>query len=195
VADRMVLTRRRYTIDEFMDLPENTARTELIDGIPVERMPAGGDHGEVVKVVERWLDRAELAGYGRRYSGPTGAVLDPDGARQNVREPDVYFYRQGRRIRRTSKGMEGVPDLVIEILSPGNRADDLPGGSVWRSYERFAVPDYWIVDYEARMVIQHRHDGSRFEEVARLRSGDVLRYSLFPTLPLPVDDLFRELDT
>lgn len=189
----MALTKRRYTYDEWAASADNTALSELVDGIPVERMSTGGDHAEVVHMLWRWLDRADQAGFGRVYAGPAGALLDPDGARQTVREPDLFFYRQGRAIRRTRKGVEGVPDLVIEVLSPGNRAADLPGGQIWDSYERFGVPRYWIVDPEARTVQQYEHRGSAFVEGALLGPGDMLRCDLFPTLPLPVDEVFRDL--
>jgi Uma2 family endonuclease len=190
----MVIARRRYTVDEWMDSPQNTKLAELVDGIPVERMTASGDHGEVAGVLWDWLRLAQRAGRGRAYAGPTGVLLDPDGTRSNVREPDLYFYREGRNPKRVSKGIEGVPDFVVEILSPGNWKDDLPGGQVWDSYERFGVPLYWIVDPEARTVTQYEHRRGTFVEVARQRTGDILTCSLFPDLPLPVADLFAELD-
>jgi Uma2 family endonuclease len=190
----MIVAQRRYTVDEWFDSPQNTIRSELVDGIPVERMTTSGDHGEIAGVVWDWLRRAQRSGYGRTYAVPTGVVLDPDGARNNLREPDFYFFRQGRIPKRSSKGIEGVPDLVIEILSRGNWADDLPGGSVWDSYERFAVPHYWIVDPKARAVTQYEHQRGRFVEIAQLGTGEMLVCPLFPDLPLPVADLFAELD-
>jgi Uma2 family endonuclease len=191
----MVIAQRRYTVDEWMGSPQNTTLSELVDGIPVARMPTSGDHAEVANVMWRWLDQAHLAGYGRMYAGPAGVLLDPDGARNNVREPDFCFFRQGRNPKRASKGIEGVPDFVVEILSPGNWKDDLAGGSVWNSYERFGVPLYWIVDPEARTVTQYEHRRGGFVELARLHATDVLTCPLFPDLTLPVANLFVRLDT
>ena len=190
----MVMTQRRYTVDEWLDSPQNTTLAELVDGIPVERMTTSGAHGEVAGVLWDWLRLAQRSGHGRAYAGPTGVLLDPDGDRNNVREPDLYFYRQSRKPRRASKGIEGVPDLVIEILSPGNRKDDLPGGSVWDSYTRFAVPHYWIVDPDARTVTQYVYRQDAFVEVGLRRPGDTLICPIIPELPLPVADLFVDLD-
>lgn len=189
----MVLTSQRYTFDQWVESPFNTALSELVDGIPVERMSTSGQHGVAVKRLERWLDQAEAAGFGERFSGPAGVLLDADGARANVREPDVCFFCQGRSILLTSKGIEGVPDLVIEVLSPGNRADDLPGGDVWKTYQRFAVPAYWIVDIDARTVTQYVHREGRFQEAALLVPGAALSSPLFPTPALPLDLLFHGL--
>ncbi len=189
----MVLTKRRYTFDEWVDSPENTLRAELVEGIPVERMSTTRDHGRVVGELWDWLRRAERAGYGEVAMGPVGVVLDAQGERRNVREPDLCFIQEQRRHVITGKAIEGLPDLVIEVLSPTNRADDLPGGEVWRDYERFGVPVYWIVDPEARTVAQHEHRGDRFVETARLRSGDLLSFPLFPEITLPVADLFADV--
>ena len=190
----MAVTAQRFTFDEWVDSPFNTARGELVDGIPVERMTTSGHHGLVVKRLERWLDQAEAAGYGQRFSGPTGVLLDATSTRANVREPDVYFFRQDQPILLPSKGIEGLPDLVIEVLSPGNRSDDLTGGSVWETYERFAVPAYWIVDIDARTVTQYVHRNGRFREVAVRYPGEGLQSSLFPGAILSVDSLFQGLD-
>lgn len=194
VPTAMVQTQRRYTVDDWADSPLNTPLAELVDGIPVERMATSGDHGEVANALWRWLDQAAQDGYGRMYAGPVGVVLDADGARRNVREPDFCFFRQGRVIRRTNKGIEGVPDLVVEILSPGNEEDDLPDGAAWDSYERFGVPYYWIVDPRDRLVLQYERRDSRLVEVGRLHSEDTLICPFFPDLPLPVGRLFVELD-
>lgn len=188
--DAMALTKRRFSIDEWADSPFNTPLSEMVDGIPVERMATSGQHAVLVKRLERWLDRAEAAGYGERFSGPAGVVLDADEAKANVREPDVCFFRRDRAIVLTTVGIEGVPDLVIDVLSPGNRQDDLPEGSVWHSYERFGVPSYWIVDMEAQTVAQYANEHGRFREGARLRIGDELASPLFPGIVLSVADIF-----
>jgi len=193
VPDSMVLTRQRYTFEEWIDSPENTPRCELVDGVPVERMSTSSDHGQIVGELSDWLRRAQRAGFGRAAIGPVAVVLDADGARRNVREPDACFLRQERAYLDTGRAIEGVPDLVIEVLSSGNREDDLPGGEKWRDYERFGVPVYWIVDPEARNVAQYERRDGRLVETARLVSGGVLISSLFPTITLPVDDLFANV--
>ena len=50
-----VLTDRRYTYDEWVGSPLNTPRCELVDGIPVERMPTSGEHAVVVQALWRYL--------------------------------------------------------------------------------------------------------------------------------------------
>ena len=189
----MAVTTRRYTFDEWIDSPANGMLTELVDGVPVERMSTTQDHGRVVKALWRWLDQAEHAGFGTVHLGPAAVVLDASGGRRNVREPDICFLSAARAYLDTGKAIEGVPDLVIEVLSPDNRRDDLPGGPIWRDYERFGVPAYWIVDPEARTCTQYVHRGGRFVEDARLGPDGTLQSPLFPGITLPVAGLFHGL--
>jgi len=58
----MALVQTRYTFDEWLDSPQNTMLSELVDGIPVERMGTSSDHGRVVRTLQHWLERAEEAG-------------------------------------------------------------------------------------------------------------------------------------
>ncbi|HEV7216721.1 MAG TPA: hypothetical protein VGP33_16565 [Chloroflexota bacterium] len=41
----MAIAQRRYTVDEWFDSPLNTTLSDLVDEIPVERLPASGAHG------------------------------------------------------------------------------------------------------------------------------------------------------
>lgn len=186
----MALTRQRYTFDEWVDSPENTALSELVEGIPIERMPTTPDHGRIVRRLEHWLTRAEDAGFGEVHVGPVAVVLDTSGPRRNVREPDLCFVRADRAPIVTEKAIEGLPDLVIEVLSPSNRADDLPGGDIWKDYERFGVPRYWIVDPEMQTVAQYEHHGDKFGPPTVLSRDAWLQSDLFPGLTLPVAAIF-----
>jgi Uma2 family endonuclease len=127
------------------------------------------------------------------HAGRVAVVLDTTGARRNVREPDFCFLRQERAHRDTGQAIEGVPDLMIEILSPTNRRDQMPGGDTWGDYERFGVPAYWIVDPTTRTVTQYRHERARLREESRLVPGDVLASPLFPGITQTVAGLFANM--
>jgi len=120
-------------------------------------------------------------------------LLDANMRRENAPEPDVFFVRRSHEHIITADAVEGVPDLVIEILSPSNRREDLPGGERWDLYVRFGVPAYWTVDPAARTVTQYERRAGLLVEVARLGLGEDLRSPLFPGITLPVAELFRNL--
>ena len=68
--------------------------------------------------------RATLAGSGSSGGqvalGPVGVLLDADSTRRTLREPDLCFVSTTRSHIITTKAVEGVPDLIIEVLSPND---------------------------------------------------------------------------
>src|SRR5579859_1052899 len=170
----MALTQQRYTFEEWLALPDDGRRYELLKGELVEVPPPTADHAELAGEIFAWLRRAQRGGYGRALIGPVAVLLDPEMRREHAPEPDVLFLRSGREHLITTRAVEGVPDLMIEILSPSNRDTDLPGGTEWDIYERFGVPAYWIVDPETRMVAQSPWQDGRLGQPVLVRRGGVL---------------------
>src|SRR5919201_5336709 len=96
MAEAMALTRRRYTFEDWLALPDDGRRYELLEGELVEVPPPTADHARLVSALDRWLGRAEEAGYGLAPAGPVAVVLDATMRRENAPEPDVLFVRKGR---------------------------------------------------------------------------------------------------
>jgi Uma2 family endonuclease len=66
--------------------------------------------------------------------------------------PDVQFFRAGNLAgRQQDKGLaQGRPDLVVEIVSPSSRRYDRVTKLRW--YASIGVPEYWLVDPDARTL-------------------------------------------
>jgi Uma2 family endonuclease len=65
-------------------------------------------------------------------------------------QPDILFIAKERLPIVKEDGIQGPPDLVIEILSPSTARRDR---TVKRNlYQRQGVAEYWIVDLDARQV-------------------------------------------
>lgn len=78
-----------------------------------------------------------------------------------------------------------LPSLVVEVLSPTNRSVDLVRKRAF--YMECGVPEYWVVDGDARTVLVITADGSRTE-------SDVLRWSAAgATLELDLPQLFKQV--
>jgi Uma2 family endonuclease len=87
---------------------------------------------------------------------------------------------------------KGVPELVVEIASPGTRKRDETMKRML--YERMGVSEYWIVDPEIEAVRIHRRENDRFGRPIDLsrEAGDVLTTPLLPALELPLARVFRD---
>ncbi len=73
---------------------------------------------------------------------PVDVILSP----YEVRQPDLVVIKRERISILSTKGVEGAPDLVIEILSPSTLKRDRRDKSL--VYAKYGIPEYWVVDPE-----------------------------------------------
>lgn len=104
--------------------------------------------------------------------------------------PDISWWSAERRPSTPSGALQsgirqGVPDLVVEVLSPSTRANDL--GVKRELYMRSGVRELWLVDPDARTVTRVRPDGSP-DEV--LDEGSILTSDLLEGFALGIARIF-----
>jgi Uma2 family endonuclease len=180
-------SRVRWTYEEYVRLPsEGSTRYEVIDDELVVTPSPGGPHQRAVSNLVRVLGTfAHEHGLGEVLPSPLD-VLFGEG---DYLQPDVVFVRADRADLVGPRGIEGQPDLVIEILSPSTAHRDR--GIKLERYRHFGVPDYWIVDIDQRAVeVWRLAEGASEPEV--LEAGENLEWTPVPggpTLEVAVADI------
>jgi Uma2 family endonuclease len=76
--------------------------------------------------------------------------------------PEVFFIRRDRASAPLPKEFEGVPDLVVEVLSPSNRRYDFRDKRL--IYREAGVGEVWFIDPELRQIIGDRRQGGSYTE-------------------------------
>jgi Uma2 family endonuclease len=94
--------------------------------------------------------------------------------------------------RLVPRGIEGPPDLLIEVLSPSNRGHDLLTKRAL--YARAGVREYWIVDPDARTVEILALDRDAFHLAASVPGHETPVSPLVGPLPFAAEELFPALD-
>ena len=174
------------TADDLLRLYSKGIRGELILGVLCETMPSGGRHNEIAVALA-----AELVGFvrprrlGRVAGTDAGVLLERE--RYMVREPDIaYFSAETLPLDTIVTGYyEVVPDLVVEIASPGTtNVESNDKARMWLSY---GVKMVWEVYPHWRTVNVHRPNRPIviLEEDDTLDGGEVL-----PGFSCPVRDIF-----
>ena len=163
------------TAEELLYANVPNKRTELVRGRFIVHEPPGGRHGYVAaNLAFRLKQHSDLTGAGAVFVGDVGFTLhrDPD----TVRGPDVAFVRTDRLppgpIPNTY--LELAPDLVVEVLSPGDRPGEvLAKVADWLDAGARLV---WVIDPERRHARVYRADGteSLLDETGQLVGEDVL---------------------
>jgi len=159
-------------------------RCELICGELVMMSPAGANHGLIAMEIGRRLaNHVVERDLGRVFAAETGFILsrDPD----TLRAPDVAFVRKSRLGRAEAQGFfQGAPDLAVEVLSPGDSADDvLAKVQDWNA----GAAQVWIVDPKHRTVSIYHQGGALRSHRANetIAAGELL-----PGFNLPVAEIF-----
>jgi Uma2 family endonuclease len=78
------------------------------------------------------------------------APYDVHFSKRNIFQPDLIFVTNKNLNKIQSKGLVGVPDLVIEVLSPGTAHKD--EGEKKDIYEQYGVQEYFIINPETKNV-------------------------------------------
>jgi Uma2 family endonuclease len=168
------MTTPLMTAEELLDAHVPNNRTELVRGVLIVREPAGGRHGSVTMNLAIQLGiHVQRAGAGQVFAAETGFTLfrNPD----TVRAPDVAFVRRERLPEPIPMGFpELAPDLVVEVLSPGDR----PGETLAKvgDWLEAGAALIWVLDPERRLARIYRADGteSLLEGDDTLQGEDVL---------------------
>ena len=179
---------KEWTYEEFMALPEGgPVRYEIIDGelcmtpSPVTR------HQKISKnllfEIERFLRTNPL---GEIFAAPVDVVFSQEPPQVVV--PDLVFVAAEHLSLITEKNLQGVPDLLVEILSPTTATIDRRVKHAL--YELVGVPEYWIVDPERNSVQVFRLSGGRYAPALEFGLGDRLETPLLPGLSIPLSNVF-----
>lgn len=181
--------RRRWTYAEFARLPsDGSKRHEIIDGkLYVTPSPSSGHQRVVMRLLARLHPFVQEHGLGEVFPGPLDILF----AEGDYVEPDVLFVRSRNAGLISDRGVEGPPDLIIEVVSPSTSTRDR--GIKLERYRHYGVPEYWVVDAEAGTVEVWRFaDGA--DEPDAHDSDDLLRWAPADgaaTLEIDVGELFR----
>ena len=89
------------------------------------------------------------------------------------------------------KGCDGAPDLVIEILSPGNSDKEMK--LKYDAYEESGVKEYWIVQPEYQNVLVYALvDSGKFIGKHPITASDFLTSTIFPDFTIDLSEAFAE---
>jgi Uma2 family endonuclease len=139
---------KKWTYDDYLNLPEDGYRYEIINGVLYMANAPSYDHQFTVSKLDRliggYVDQQQL---GVVLVAPFEIHLS-DIAKPV--QPDVCFITTEHQPKAGDKFFEGVPDLIIEVISPSSvRTDRVIKFS---AYELAGVREYWIVDPRLRVV-------------------------------------------
>lgn len=110
---------------------------------------------------------------------------------RDVLQPDLVLVRRDRLDILSKKGITGIPDLVIEILSPSTlKRDKL---DKLKTYARFELPEYWVVEPEQGVLEQYVLNERKYELCNLFQGPDAVTSSRLPCIRFTMEEILDSI--
>jgi Uma2 family endonuclease len=179
---------RWTTADLQLFAGDRRNRYEIIDGELFVTKAPHWDHqsscANIVTVLKIWSDETSL---GKAAIAPGIIFSDAD----NV-IPDVVWasYECLERLLDEAGHLTGAPELVVEVLSPGEKNEKRDRESKLKLYSVQGVQEYWICDGIQKKVEVYRREQATLKLAVTLFSQDELTSPLLPGFKCLVSKFF-----
>ena len=115
---------------------------------------------------------------------------DSDKLITTVVQPDLCVVCDRNKL--DEQGCNGAPDLIVEILSPGNTRKEMK--DKMNVYEESAVREYWIIHpKENYLIIYTLNEKGKYSASLPFVEGDMVYSSIFPDMKIDLEKLFADL--
>ncbi len=146
---------------EFSEEEEKLFIFELIDGELVAKNHPTATHQRVLAELHLLIGSyVKTNKLGQVFFAPFGVVPEPITDVQ----PDLFVILDANLPNLQEDGLFGVPDLVIEIISPSSIK--LDRNTKFKLYERTGVAEYWIVDTKHQSIEVYGRQGSGYDLIS-----------------------------
>lgn len=177
-----------WTCTDWEQLPADGQRYEVIAGVLFMTTAPSNFHQWIVGV---WIEQlgipAKQRGDGFWFTAPIGVLLSEHDAVQ----PDFMFIRAERRDIISNRRIRGAPDLIVEVLSPGNSTEEIARKRTM--YAHAGVPNYVEVDPATRSLAYYQLTQRGQYAAAQIATeADTVTLTCLPDLPLAVALLFAD---
>lgn len=105
-----------------------------------------------------------------------------------VLQPDICVICDKEKL--DDRGCIGAPDLIIEILSPGNSKKEMD--IKFDLYEENAVKEYWIVEPFQKSILIYTLQNDKYIGLKPIAEEGLVHSPLFPELSFNVEEIFRD---
>lgn len=175
----------QWTYEDYRRLPEDGWRYEVIEGeLHMNPAPGSAHQDASISLASEMRFYAKDHNLGKVFTAPIDVRL---GDVASPVQPDILFIRAERLDIIQERWIDGAPDLIVEILSPGNWIDDRR--TKYRLYALAGVREYWIIDpKKCEIDVYVLHEGS-FAQVGNFGAGERVRSEVLAGFEIGVDEI------
>ncbi len=158
----------RTGIEAFELMPEGTL-CQLINDVlvmsPAPNTPHARTERKIFSQLNNYVEDCKL---GEVFFAPVDVYLN----NKNVYQPDIFYISNEKKETIKNRGIFGVPDSIIEILSEDRNYDLKKKKLV---YEQSGVKEYWVVDPETKWAEGFILENSQFKSFGETTGNLTIR--------------------
>jgi Uma2 family endonuclease len=180
----------QWTYEDYLRLPDDGRRYEIIEGVLFVTNAPGFDHQYIVSQLNRKLGNfVEEQQLGIVLTAPFEVHLS-----ETTRpvQPDVLFIKSDKQPPASAKYFAGVPDLIVEVLSPSSIRTDRH--IKFDAYEQAGVAEYWLANPKTRSVEVHTLSRGEYALLGEFTADEVITSEILAGIAIVTSSLFAPAD-
>jgi Uma2 family endonuclease len=162
-----LLTKPETMVDIYRLLPEGTPVQVINNHLYMSPAPNVPHFRIVSSLSDQFRRIVRESGLGEVFFAPVDVYLGD----KNAIQPDVFYISNENAHIIKEDAVYGSPDLIVEVLSPGNKKADLVKKKA--IYEEFGIKEYFIVNPADRSVITYYLENKTYIE-QKLQKGKLI---------------------
>ncbi|MEA1972784.1 MAG: Uma2 family endonuclease [Candidatus Cloacimonadota bacterium] len=180
-----------YTYADYLKFPKEF-KSEIIDGVIYDMSPAPVRKHQKISMklsqkISNFLENKICEVYAAPFDVRLGEKKDESFEIKNVVQPDLSIICDQDRL--DEKGCIGVPDWIIEILSPSTTSIDLH--EKFDLYEKYGVKEYWLVEPFEQIIFAYTlGDDGVYQKARRFTNLQIVQPTTFEDFDLDLAEVF-----
>ncbi len=180
-----ITDRKKITYADYLIIDDNN-RYEIFNG-ELYMVPAPStNHQSVSRNLEFLIwNFVKQKGLGNVFDAPIDIVFDDD----EVFQPDIVFIKSENQSIIGKNAIQGVPDLIVEIVSPSSTFyDTIEKKDIYRKY---GVKEYWIIFPDEKVIEVLSLEKGEYLEFCKSKKEGIVKSKILEGLEINSKDVFE----
>ena len=173
-----------WTEADYFRLPESNKIIELSEGRLIISPSPTNQHQVVVGKLHILIG---LHVFNNNLGQLLMAPMDIKLRKGVIRQPDIVFM-SNEHLRRITNKHWGIPDLAIEVTSPGTKREDRK--YKYAEYEKAGIKEYWIIDPDKQTVDIYELKDKQYMTMGNFRGSDIVKSEVIKDFSFKVESIF-----
>ena len=180
-----ITDRKKITYADYLKIDDNN-RYEIFNGELCMVPAPSTNHQSVSRNLEFLIwNFVKQKGLGNVFDAPIDIVFDDD----EVFQPDIVFIKSENQSIIGKNAIQGVPDLIVEIVSPSSTFyDTIEKKDIYRKY---GVKEYWIIFPDEKVIEVLSLEKGEYLEFCKSKKEGIVKSKILEGLEINSKDVFE----